>query len=94
MSHGKILFITGTDTGAGKTTLTALLLAHLRSQGLTALAMKPVCTGPRSDVRLLQSLQRGELSDDEMNPFWYQMPVAPAIRHTPRSSTAVPSQAS
>jgi len=79
MSHGKILFITGTDTGAGKTTLTALLLAHLRSQGLTALAMKPVCTGPRSDVRLLQSLQRGELSDDEMNPFWYKTPVAPIV---------------
>lgn len=77
MSHGKILFITGTDTGAGKTLLAALLLAHLRSQGLNALAMKPVCTGPRSDVRLLQSLQPGELSDDEMNPFWYQTPVAP-----------------
>jgi dethiobiotin synthetase len=79
MSCGKILFITGTDTGAGKTVLTVLLLAHLRSQGVNALAMKPVCTGPRSDVRLLQSLQRGELSDDEMNPFWYQTPVAPIV---------------
>ena len=82
MSRGKILFITGTDTGAGKTVLTALLLAHLRSQGVNALAMKPVCTGPRSDVRLLQSLQRGELSDDEMNPFWYQTPVAPIVAAT------------
>ena len=79
MSRGKILFITGTDTGAGKTVLTALLLAHLRSQGVNALAMKPICTGPRSDVRLLQSLQRGELSDDDMNPFWYQTPVAPIV---------------
>ena len=79
MSQGKILFITGTDTGAGKTVLTALLLAHLRSQGVNALAMKPVCAGPRSDVRLLQSLQRGELSDDEMNPFWYKAPVVPIV---------------
>jgi dethiobiotin synthetase len=79
MRRGKILFITGTDTGSGKTMLTALLLAHLRSQGLNALAMKPVCTGPRSDVRLLQSLQPGELTDDEMNPFWYKAPVAPII---------------
>ena len=79
MSRGKTLFITGTDTGAGKTVLTALLLVHLRSQGVNALAMKPICTGPRSDVRLLQSLQRGELSDDEMNPFWYQAPVAPIV---------------
>ena len=77
MRCGKILFITGTDTGAGKTVLTALLLAQLRSQGLNALAMKPVCAGPRSDVRLLQSLQPGELTDDEMNPFWYKAPVAP-----------------
>tara|TARA_B100001971_G_C18192384_1_gene539412 strand:+ start:556 stop:1254 length:699 start_codon:yes stop_codon:yes gene_type:complete len=77
MSCSKILFITGTDTGAGKTVLTALLLEHLRSQGINALAMKPVCTGPRSDVRLLQSLQPGELADDEMNPFWYKAPVAP-----------------
>ena len=79
MSCGKILFITGTDTGAGKTVLTALLLAHLRSQGVNALAMKPVCTGPRSDVRLLQSLQPGELNDDEMNPFWYKAPVVPIV---------------
>ena len=79
MSRGKTLFITGTDTGAGKTVLTALLLAHLRSQGVNALAMKPICTGPRSDVKLLQSLQRGELGDDEMNPFWYQTPVAPIV---------------
>nr|ADI22608.1 dethiobiotin synthetase [uncultured verrucomicrobium HF0500_16O23] len=71
--------MTGTDTGAGKTVLTALLLAHLRSQGVNALAMKPVCAGPRSDVRLLQSLQRGGLSDEEMNPFWYQTPVAPIV---------------
>ena len=77
MIRGQCLFITGTDTGAGKTTLTALLLHHLRASGTNALAMKPICTGPRTDVRLLQSLQRGELADDEMNPFWYQTPAAP-----------------
>ncbi|MBT5322527.1 MAG: dethiobiotin synthase, partial [Verrucomicrobiales bacterium] len=65
-------FITGTDTGAGKTILTALLLDHLRAQGENAIAIKPLCTGPRDDVRLLQSLQPGALSDDEMNPFHYQ----------------------
>lgn len=77
MSCGRCLFITGTDTGAGKTTLTALLLHHLRAAGTSTLAVKPICTGPRTDVRLLQSLQRGELTDDEMNPFWYQTPAAP-----------------
>jgi dethiobiotin synthetase len=72
-------FITGTDTGAGKTILTALLLDHLRAQGENAIAIKPLCTGPRDDVRLLQSLQPGALSDDEMNPFHYQKAVTPLV---------------
>ena len=72
-------FITGTDTGAGKTILTALLLDHLRAQGENAIAIKPLCTGPRDDVRLLQSLQPGVLSDDEMNPFHYPNPVTPLV---------------
>jgi dethiobiotin synthetase len=72
-------FITGTDTGAGKTILTALLLDHLRAQGENAIAIKPLCTGPRDDVRLLQSLQPGVLTDDEMNPFHYLKPVTPLV---------------
>ena len=72
-------FITGTGTGVGKTIFTALLLDHLRAQGENAIAIKPVCTGPRDDVHLLQSLQPGLLSDDEMNPFHYQKPVTPLV---------------
>ncbi len=79
MSGKKIIFITGTDTGVGKTMLTALLLKHLRAGGCRALAMKPFCSGGRGDVRLLQSLQRGELSDAEMNPFYFGAPVAPLV---------------
>ena len=79
MPSGKIIFITGTDTGVGKTLLTALLLHHLRSTGSCALAMKPFCSGGLGDVRLLQSLQRGELSDAEMNPFYFKQPVAPLV---------------
>lgn len=79
MSSTKIIFITGTDTGVGKTMLTALLLRHLRAGGYRALAMKPFCSGGRGDVRLLQSLQRGELSDAEMNPFFFGAPVAPLV---------------
>jgi dethiobiotin synthetase len=77
MPSAKIIFVTGTDTGVGKTLLTALLLHHLRAGGCRALAMKPFCSGGRSDARLLQSLQRGELSDAEMNPFYFKQPVAP-----------------
>jgi dethiobiotin synthetase len=74
-----IIFITGTDTGVGKTLLTALLLHHLRQRGVHALAMKPFCSGGLADVRLLQSLQPGELTDREMNPFYFKEPVAPLV---------------
>jgi dethiobiotin synthetase len=77
MKSAKIIFVTGTDTGVGKTLFTALLLRHLRARGVRALAMKPFCSGGRGDARLLQSLQRGELSDDQMNPFYFSAPLAP-----------------
>jgi dethiobiotin synthetase len=79
MRAKKIIFITGTDTGVGKTLLTALLLHHLRETGIQALAMKPFCSGGRDDVRLLQSLQPGELTDAEANPFYFEKPVAPLV---------------
>ncbi len=63
----------------GKTLLTALLLQHLRSAGVNALAMKPFCSGGRGDIRLLQSVQPGALSDAEMNPFYFAKPVAPLV---------------
>jgi dethiobiotin synthetase len=79
VSKKKIIFITGTDTGVGKTLLAAHSLFHLRQSGINALAMKPFCSGGRADVRLLQSLQRGELSDAEMNPFYFEKPLAPLV---------------
>ncbi|MEP6663821.1 MAG: dethiobiotin synthase [Verrucomicrobiota bacterium] len=76
---GEIIFITGTDTGVGKTVFTSLLLSHLRRKNVRALAMKPFCTGTRSDVKLLQSLQPGDLSDEEMNPYFFPEPLAPLV---------------
>jgi len=75
----KIVFITGTDTGVGKTLLTALLLCHLRAQGLQALALKPFCSGGRADAEILRQLQDGELTIDEINPFYFPEPVAPLV---------------
>ena len=43
------LFITGTDTGVGKTVVTAAILAHLQLQGKKAGAMKPIETGVDSE---------------------------------------------
>lgn len=43
------LFITGTDTGVGKTVVTAAILAWLRHQGMNAGVMKPIETGVDSE---------------------------------------------
>jgi dethiobiotin synthetase len=78
-SSARIILVTGTDTGVGKTLLTALFLHHLRSRGVPALATKPFCSGGRADVELLQSLQPGELTAEEMNPFHFPEPLAPLV---------------
>ena len=74
---GKIIFVTGTDTGVGKTLLAGLLLYHLRVEGCHALGMKPFCCGSLDDVKLLQAAQSNELTLDEINPFYFPKPVAP-----------------
>jgi dethiobiotin synthetase len=76
---GRIIFVTGTDTGVGKTVFTSLLLHHLRTTGCHALAMKPFCSGGRADVRLLRAMQDEELTEDEINPFYFPEPVAPLV---------------
>lgn len=75
----RTFFITGTDTGVGKTTLTSLLLQHLRRRGFPALALKPFCAGSRADAELLWTLQHGELGLNEINPFYFPEPVAPFV---------------
>jgi dethiobiotin synthetase len=80
------IFITGTDTGAGKTILTGLLFAHAQSHGparRSVAALKPFCSGARTDAELLFSMQRRKpgtspLTLDEINPFYFPTPVAPA----------------
>jgi dethiobiotin synthetase len=83
----RIIFITGTDTGVGKTIFTGLLVHHLRSAGHHALAMKPFCSGGRADVRLLRAMQDAELTEDEINPFYFPEPVAPLVSARQRRRT-------
>ncbi len=75
----KTIFITGTDTGVGKTLMTALLLAHLRSNGCHALAIKPFCSGSTADIEILHALQDGELTREEISPFYFREPLAPLV---------------
>jgi len=74
-----VIFISGTDTGVGKTVLTAVLLAHLRQSGARAFAIKPFCSGGRGDAELLHDLQEDDLSLDQINPFYFSEPIAPLV---------------
>jgi dethiobiotin synthetase len=73
------LFITGTDTGVGKTVLTALLVKFLRERGVNAAALKPICSGGRGDARKIFTAMNGALSLDEINPWHFRASVAPLL---------------
>jgi len=74
-----VFFVTGTDTGAGKTVLTALLTRFLRKHGVNVAALKPICSGGRNDAHALHAALNGALSLDEINPWHFRLPVAPLL---------------
>ena len=71
------LFITGTDTGVGKTYVTALLLRELIDCGHKVLPCKPICCGDPDDIIALAEASGHTLEADEINPCRFQSPVAP-----------------
>jgi dethiobiotin synthetase len=70
-------FIAGTDTSAGKTRITALLLTHLRRQGKSAAGYKPVCSGSREDAHILQAVSFPMPELEAVNPLHFRSPLAP-----------------
>jgi len=71
--------VTGTDTGVGKTHFCWLLLRALREAGRDAAGCKPVCCGGRDDVARLAEAGGSPGDLDEVNPVWFEAPVAPAV---------------
>lgn len=78
------LFVTGTDTGVGKTRVAVALIHALRAQGLRVAAMKPVSAGSapgglNEDVVAL--MQASNVSSDvrDVNPYAFAEPVAPHV---------------
>jgi dethiobiotin synthetase len=80
------IFITGTDTGVGKTFVGAGLVAALRELGIDVGVMKPAETGcmlrkgvlvPRDAQKLMKA---GGVNDplDLVNPYRFRDPLAPA----------------
>jgi dethiobiotin synthetase len=73
------LFLTGTDTGVGKTFVAIQLLRLLRSAGIRSAGMKPICCGDREDARQLLAVGGEGLTIDQINPIWLRSPIAPAV---------------
>jgi dethiobiotin synthetase len=72
-------FITATDTGVGKTVLTAALARRLVERGQDVAALKPFCSGDRSDVVIIRKSLAGRFALDEINPWYFPTPLSPAI---------------
>jgi dethiobiotin synthetase len=80
-------FVTGTDTGVGKTLLTAALLRRLRAAGVSVAGMKPVAAGATAgpegrangDALLLQAESSERHAYAIVNPCLYEAAVAPHI---------------
>lgn len=82
------LFVTGTDTGIGKSIVSASLLHALRAGGLRAVGMKPVASGcergtdggwRNEDALLLQAASVPTPRYEDINPYALPQPLAPEI---------------
>jgi dethiobiotin synthetase len=70
-------FITGTDTDAGKTYVTCLLIESLRRTGHDAVGFKPFACGDRLDAQALMQASGGAVTLEEINPVYLKVPASP-----------------
>ena len=81
------LFVTGTDTGVGKTLVTCALLHAYVNAGYTAIGMKPVAAGAtrengvlvNEDVSAMVAAGNVAAPRDAVNPYCFDPPIAPHI---------------
>jgi dethiobiotin synthetase len=84
---GRGVFVTGTDTGAGKTLVSAALLHGLTARALRAAGMKPVATGcertpaglRNADALCLARHAGVAAGYEEMNPYAFEPAIAPHL---------------
>ncbi|VAX05266.1 Dethiobiotin synthetase [hydrothermal vent metagenome] len=80
-------FITGTDTGCGKTEITLGLMQLLQGRGHSVLGMKPVASGAAAtpdglrneDALRIQAQGSLDLPYSAINPYAYGSPIAPHL---------------
>jgi dethiobiotin synthetase len=84
-NHG--YFVTGTDTGVGKTLVACGLLRAFAARGLRAVGMKPVASGavPRGrrlvhdDVEKLSAAGNVAAPHEHVNPYCFEPAIAPHL---------------
>jgi dethiobiotin synthetase len=72
-------FVTGTDTGIGKTTVTRLLILALNQCELIAMGCKPIACGDREDAMVYSQVNPIPLCLDRINPLYLTLPASPNI---------------
>ena len=83
--HG--FFVTGTDTGVGKTLVCCALLYGFAALGKSVIGMKPVASGAvrnadglvNGDVSLLRAASNVEAPPQLVNPYCFEPPIAPHL---------------
>jgi len=81
------LFITGTDTGVGKTYITQKLIDQLTAQSISCVAMKPVASGAiqtehglrNDDALILQQASNIKVPYELLNPYCFEPAIAPHL---------------
>ncbi len=87
LDQAKGVFITGTDTGCGKTEVSLGLIARLRGFGRRVAGMKPVASGSaptpaglhNADALRLQQASSLPLAYSLINPYAFAPPIAPHL---------------
>ena len=87
MTKNSSYFVTGTDTGVGKTLVTAALLHALAKTGLRVTGMKPIAAGAElidgalwnEDVAMLAAASNTNLPRELTTPYLLREPAAPHI---------------
>lgn len=76
-------FVTGTDTGVGKTLVSCALLHAFSARGRSVVGMKPVAAGcdddMHEDVRQLRAASNMLAGLGQINPYSFVQPVAPHL---------------
>lgn len=80
-------FVTGTDTGVGKTRIAVKLMQQLSDRGLRIAGFKPIASGAKrtntgwlqEDVEALQAAATVDLPNSVVNPYCFEPPIAPVI---------------